>query len=121
MPDKGQYIEGFVFAVPTDTKDAFRDYATMVDSVFIENGALEVLECWGVEVPEGEVTSMPMAVRCKPDETVVFAWVRWPSREAHALAAPKIMADPRLTDPMPFDGKRLIYGGFEPLVELHSR
>lgn len=126
-PEAGQrreqdvtYVDGFVAAVPTANKAAFREHAEAAAAVFKEHGALAVVECWGVEVPEGEVTSFPLAVKCQADETVCFSWILWPSRELHDVAMPKIMADPRLdpaTLPMPFDGKRMIYGGFEIVVD----
>lgn len=71
-------------------------------------------------MPEGTVTSFPMAVKCQPEETVVFSWIVWPSRAVRDAGLPKVMADPRLqpdTNPMPFDGKRLIFGGFEMVVQ----
>ncbi len=114
------YIDGFVAAVPTAKKDAFLEHAKIAAVVFKEHGALGVVETWGDDVPPGELTSFPMAVQCKPDETVVFSWIRWPSREARNQGMEKIMADPRMADdanPMPFDGKRLIYGGFEVILE----
>ena len=89
-------------------------------SVFKDNGALRVVECWGDDVPEGKLTSFPMAVQRKPDETVVFSWIVWPSRAARDAGWKKVMADPpmqRGANPMPFDGARLIYGGFEVIVE----
>jgi uncharacterized protein YbaA (DUF1428 family) len=89
--------------------------------VFKEFGALKVIETWGDDVPEGKVTSFPMAVQRKPDETVVFSWVTWPSRQVRDEGWKKVMADPRLqpdNNPMPFDGKRMIYGGFQTIVEL---
>ncbi|MBA4144105.1 MAG: DUF1428 domain-containing protein [Nitrosospira sp.] len=89
-------------------------------AVFREYSALNVVECWGDDVPEGKLTSFPMAVKCQADETVVFSWVTWPSRQVRDEAWKKVMADPRLqpdANPMPFDGKRLIYGGFEAIVE----
>ena len=87
---------------------------------FEEYGALKVVECWGVDVPDGQVTSFPMAVQRKDDENVVFSWIVWPSKEARKTALEKVMADPRMQperNPMPFDGKRMIFGGFEPIVE----
>ena len=84
------------------------------------HGALKLVECWGDDVPDGKVTSFPMAVKCKPDETVVFSWILWPSRQARDEGMKRVMADPRLkpdVNPMPFDGKRLIFGGFEMIVE----
>ena len=115
------YIDGFLAAVPTANKDAFRKHAEAAAAVFKEHGALSVAECWGDDVPEGKLTSFPMAVQRKDDETVVFSWIVWPTRAARDQAWEKVMADPRLspeTNPMPFDGKRLIYGGFDMIVEL---
>jgi len=88
--------------------------------VFKEYGALKQVECWGDDVPDGEVTSFPMAVKCKSDETVAFSWIVWPSKEIRNEGMKKSMEDPRLApdkNPMPFDGKRMIYGGFEMVVE----
>ena len=114
------YVDGFVAAVPTANRQAFIEHARQAAVVFKEYGALKVVECWGDDVPEGEVTSFPMAVHCGPDETVVFSWLVWPSREVRNQAMPRLMEDPRLSpevNPMPFDGKRLIYGGFETVVD----
>lgn len=114
------YVDGFVAAVPTANREAYRRHAEAAAEVFKEHGALKLVECWGDDVPDGKVTSFPMAVKRREDETVVFAWILWPSREVRDAAHPKVMADPRLqpdTNPMPFDGKRMIYGGFEILVE----
>ena len=89
--------------------------------VFKEYGALKVVECWGDDVPDGKVTSFPMAVQKKDDETVVFSWIVWPSRETRDAGMKKMMEDPRMqpdSNPMPFDGKRLIYGGFNVLVDV---
>lgn len=115
------YVDGIVAAVPSVNKEHFIKHATNAAVVFKEYGAVSLIHCWGDDVPEGEVTSFPMAVKCEPDETVVFAWIIWPSREVRDQAMPKLMEDPRLqpdVNPMPFDGKRLIYGGFEPIIEL---
>lgn len=115
------YVDGFVAAVPTANREAFRRHAAEAAPVFKEYGALKVVECWGDDVPNGEVTSFPMAVKCKDDETVVFSWIVWPSKEVRDAGMAKVMADPRLqpeTNPMPFDGKRMIYGGFEPIVDV---
>lgn len=114
------YVDGFVAAVPTANKETYRQHAAAAAEVFKELGALSVVECWGDDVPDGEVTSFPMAVRCREDETVCFSWILWPSREVHVEAMPKIMSDPRFqpdANPMPFDGKRMIFGGFEILVD----
>ena len=115
------YVDGFVAAVPSANREAYRKHAEDAAAVFKEHGALKLVECWGDDVPDGEVTSFPMAVKCKTDETVCFSWVLWPSREVRDEAMPKIMADPRLqpdANPMPFDGKRMIYGGFEMIVDV---
>ena len=114
------YIDGFVAAVPTANRDAYRRHAEQAAAVFKEHGAIKVVECWGDDVPEGKVTSFPMAVQRKADETVVFSWIVWPSKSVRDAGMAKVMADSRLqpdVNPMPFDGKRLIYGGFEVLVE----
>lgn len=114
------YVDGFVAAVPTANKESFRRHAADAAVVFKEYGALTVMECWGDDVPQGTVTSFPMAVKSRDNETVVFSWIVWPSREIRNQAMDKVMTDPRMqadTNPMPFDGMRLIYGGFEPIVE----
>lgn len=101
--------------------EIYRKHAEAAGAVFKEYGALKLVECWGDDVPEGKVTSFPMAVKCKPDETVVFSWIIWPSRAVRDQAMEKAMADPRLQpdkNPMPFDGQRLIYGGFEMIIEM---
>ena len=114
------YVDGFVAAVPTANREAYREFAERAAAVFREHGALKVVECWGDDVPEGKVTSFPMAVKLQKEETVVFSWITWPSREVRDAGTKKVMADSRLqptSDPMPFDGKRLIYGGFETIVD----
>jgi uncharacterized protein YbaA (DUF1428 family) len=114
------YVDGYVIAVPTAKREAYRQLAQDSSAVFKDHGALKVVECWGDDVPEGKVTSFPMAVQRKPDETVVFSWIVWPSRKVRDEGMEKAMADPRLKhDPanMPFDGQRMIYGGFEVIVE----
>ncbi|MEX3815558.1 DUF1428 domain-containing protein [Paraburkholderia sp. BR13439] len=114
------YVDGFVVPVPTANREVYRQFAERAAAVFKEHGALKVVECWGDDVPEGKVTSFPMAIKRKDDETVVFSWVVWPSRQSRDEGMKAVMADPRLQpdkDPMPFDGQRLIYGGFETIVD----
>jgi uncharacterized protein YbaA (DUF1428 family) len=114
------YVDGFVAAVPTENREAYRRHAEAAAVVFKEHGALKLVECWGDDVPNGELTSFPMAVQCKDDETVVFSWILWPSRAVRDEGMRRVMADPRLkpdANPMPFDGKRMIYGGFEMIVD----
>ncbi len=115
------YVDGFVLAVPTSNRDTFRKHAEMAAPIFKEHGAVKVVECWGDDVPDGKLTSFPMAVQKKDVETVVFSWIVWPSRQARDEGMKKVMADPRVqanVNPMPFDGKRMIFGGFEAVVEV---
>jgi uncharacterized protein YbaA (DUF1428 family) len=114
------YVDGFVAAVPTANRERYRKHAEAAAVVFKEHGALSVVECWGDDVPDGKVTSFPLAVKRADDETVVFSGIVWPSRRVRDDGMKKVMDDPRLqpeVNPMPFDGRRLIYGGFEVLVE----
>jgi uncharacterized protein YbaA (DUF1428 family) len=123
------YIDGFVIAVPTANKQKFIEHANLGDSVFIDLGATRVLECWGDDVAVGKLTDFRKAVQAKDDETVVFSWIEWPDKQTRDAAYATMTdwmknpekADPRMNpekNPMPFDGKRLIYGGFAPVVEL---
>lgn len=118
------YIDGFVIAVPTANKQKFIDHARTIDTMFTDYGALRVIECWGEDVPAGKVTDFPMAVGAQPDETVAFSWIEWSDKAARDAAMAKINdpenTDPRMDqqgNPMPFDGMRMIYGGFEPIFE----
>lgn len=114
------YVDGFVSAVPTANRALYRAHAEKAASVFKAHGALRLVECWGDDVPDGVVTSFPLAVKCREDETVVFSWILWPSRAVRDEGMRKAMADPRLQgddNPMPFDGQRMIFGGFEVLVD----
>lgn len=126
------YIDGFVIAVPTANKQKFLEHAKLGDSVFMDLGALRVVECWGDDVPKGNVTDFFKAVDAKDDETIVFSWIEWPDKRTRDAAYAKMTdwmknpekADPRMDpekNPMPFDGKRLIFGGFAPLVELGTK
>jgi uncharacterized protein YbaA (DUF1428 family) len=113
------YVDGYVLAVPTANRAAYQKVAEDAAILFKEHGALKVVECWGDDVPEGKLTSFPMAVKCEENETVVFSWIVWPSREVRDRGNQLAMADPRMQpgNEMPFDGKRLIYGGFEIILE----
>ncbi len=114
------YVDGFVAAVPTANKEQYIKHVEIAAEMFKEYGALKVVETWGNDVPEGDVTSFPMAVKAKSDETVVFSWVIWPSKEARDAGWKRIMEDPRMNpenNPFPFDGKRLIYGGFDVILD----
>lgn len=112
------YIDGFVAAVPAAGKEAYRDHCRIAAAVFLEHGATRVVDAWGDDVPPGKVTDFYRAVQATDGEVVVFSWIEWPSREARDAAMEKVMTDPRLdpaANPMPFDGKRMIFGGFAPL------
>jgi len=114
-----EYVDGFIAAVPTANQGIYQDFALKTAALFREHGALRVVETWGDDVPEGQVTSFPMAVQRKEDETVVFSWIIWPSRAVRDDGWQKMMQDPRMAQAgeMPFDGKRMIYGGFKMIVD----
>ena len=115
------YIDGFVIAVPTARKADFEHHARTVDSIFFEYGALRVTECWGDDIPEGETTDFRRAVKATPDETIVFSWIEWPDKASREDGMKRMMEDPRFAsgeNPMPFDGKRMIFGGFRPLIDM---
>lgn len=113
------FVEGFVLAVPTANKDAYLKHARDCVPIFKKYGALRLVENWGVDVPDGEVTSFPMAVKAKPDETVMFSWIIWPSKDVRDSGMEAMMKDPFFEQhmEMPFDGKRMIFGGFETLLD----
>lgn len=114
------YMDGFVAAVPVANKEKYIRHAADAAQIFKEFGAVRVMECWGDDVPDGKLTSFPMAVKKGDDEAVVFSWIEWPSKAVRDAAWPKLMADPRMSPEkmvMPFDGKRMIYGGFQGIVE----
>ena len=119
------YIDGFVVAVPTANKEKYIEHARMGDSIFTDFGATRIVECWADDVPEGKVTDFGKAVQAKADESVVFSWIEWPDKKTRDEAMQKMMAEDFKDDrmdpeknPPPFDGARLIYGGFAPIVEL---
>lgn len=115
------YVDGFVAAVPTANKAAYKAHAEKAGAIFKEFGMQSMVECWGDDVPDGKLTSFPMAVKCEENETVVFSWCIWPDKATRDAGWAKVMEDPRMNpanNPMPFDGKRMIYGGFNVLVEL---
>ncbi|MEM8818431.1 MAG: DUF1428 domain-containing protein [Pseudomonadota bacterium] len=114
-----RYVDAFLAAVPTANRAAYVEHATLSAPVFHDAGALRLVECWGADVPDGELSSMPMAVKKTAEETVVLSWVVWPDRATRETGMTQVFDDPRIqpdANPMPFDGKRLIYGGFETLL-----
>lgn len=113
------YIDGFVVPVLTANKAEYVKHAKAAAIVFKEHGALSVVEAWGDDVPDGKLTSFPMAVQRKDSETVVFSWISWPDKSTRDTGMKKSMEDPRLMgQEMPFDGKRMIYGGFEVVLSV---
>jgi uncharacterized protein YbaA (DUF1428 family) len=123
------YVDGFVIACPEANKDKFIEHARTADGMFIEMGALRVVECWGDDVPKGKTTDFRMAVKAEEGEAVLFSWIEWPdkaTRDAAMARMTEMMTDPAKVDPrmdpaknpMPFDGTRLIFGGFETVVDL---
>jgi len=113
------YIDGFVIPVPDGKKEAYREMAKTAAAVFLEHGALRVVECWGDDVPHGKVTDFYRAVAADEGDGLIFSWIAWPSKAVRDAASPKIMADPRLQPgpDLPFDMKRMIFGGFELLLD----
>jgi uncharacterized protein YbaA (DUF1428 family) len=114
------YVEGFVVAVPTANKDEYRRHAAGAEPIFKEFGATRMVEAWADDVPDGKVTDFRKAVQAKEDESVVFSWFEYPSKEARDSANEKMMSDPRMEEmgkSMPFDGQRMIFSGFAPIVE----
>ncbi len=115
------YVDGFLLAVPKAKLDDYKKLAQKGGAVWMEHGALAYVECIGDDVPYGEVTSFPRAVQAKDDEVVIFSWVVYASRESRDAVMAKVMADPRMDadlSTMPFDTKRMIFGGFKPFMEL---
>ena len=114
------YIDGFVAAVPAANKEAYRKHAAEAAPLFREFGAIRMVETWGDDVPGGKVTDFKRAVKANKDEAVVFSWIEYPSKEARDAANKKIMSDPRMREmgaTMPFDGQRMIFGGFAPIID----
>ena len=114
------WIDGFVIAVPHANRAQFIEHARTFDSIFLEFGATRVMECWGEDVPDGKLTDFRRAVQAQADEAVVFSWVEWPDRPTRDAGMEKFMQDARMeaASACPFDGKRMIFGGFVPVVSL---
>ena len=112
------YYDGYLIAVPKANREAYKKHAEEAWPIFRKHGALEMHENWGDDVPDGKVTSFPMAVQKKDDETVVFSWLVWPDKAARDRGWAALMEDPAMADmsAMPFDGMRMMWGGFTPLV-----
>ncbi|MFC7292119.1 DUF1428 domain-containing protein [Hirschia litorea] len=114
------YIDGMVAAVPTANKDAYIAHASKAAVIFKKHGALSVVDCWGDDVPEGKINSFHTAVDRKEDETIVFSWISWPDKATHDTGMQNAMIEmtETMSDmPMPFDGKRMIFGSFDVISE----
>ncbi|PZQ52299.1 MAG: DUF1428 domain-containing protein [Rhodovulum sulfidophilum] len=117
------YVEGFVVAVPAANKELYRAHAAKAAPIFHDLGATRLVEAWGDDVPDGKLTDFKGAVKAEPDEVVVFSWLEYPSKEARDTANDKMMNDPEVgarfgeMSEMPFDGKRMIFAGFEPILD----
>lgn len=114
------YVDGFVIPAPAKNREAYRKLAALCAPIFKKHGALSVVECWAEDVPEGKVTSFPMAVKLEESESVVFSWITWPSKEAREAGNKKTideLEDICSEKDVPFDGERMIFGGFETIVE----
>lgn len=117
------YVDGFVLAVPKANLEQYKEMARVAGQVWMEHGALHYVEAVADDVPYGELTSFPRAVQAKEDEIVIFSWVTYASRADRDAIMKKVMEDPRIKDQfpsMPFDGKRMIFGGFESFMELQA-
>jgi len=116
-----KYVDGFVLAVPKANLDAYKELSRRAGEVWKEYGAIDYVECVGDDVPYGELTSFPRAVQAKDDEIVIFSWITYESKQKRDDVNAKVMADPRLSNMMetpPFDGKRMIFGGFQTLLQM---
>ena len=113
-----KYVDGFVLAVPAAKKETYRKHAAEAAPLFKEFGATRMVECWGDDVPDGKLTDFRRAVDAKDDEIVVFSWIEYPSKEVRDEVFRRMKDDPRMKDmDMPFDGKRMIFGGFQPFFD----
>jgi uncharacterized protein YbaA (DUF1428 family) len=119
------YVDGFVLPVPVANLDAYKKMARRAGKIWMEHGALQYIECVADDVQPGKVTSFPQAVQLKKDEVVVFSWIVYRNRRERDRINKKVMSDPRLADMMdpkslPFDGMRMFWGGFKPIVEISA-
>ena len=116
-----KYVEGFLVAVPQANKQAYLDMATKALPLFKEFGVSRVVECWGDDIPDGKLTDFRKAVQAKDDEVVVFSWFEYVSKDVRNQVMEKMMSDPRMKETMGnemcFDGKRMIFGGFVPILD----
>ena len=116
------YVDGILTAVSAANKQAYIDHATRSVPLFKEFGVTRMVECWGDDVPAGTVTDFARAVQATGDEVVVFSWFEWPSKEVRDAGMKRMMEDPRMEalGEMPFDGKRMVFGGFAPIIDTNE-
>jgi uncharacterized protein YbaA (DUF1428 family) len=116
---RGSYVNGFIMPVPRENKEAYREMTERHAAIFREYGALRLVQAWGDDVPEGKVTDFYRAVKAQPNETVVFAFIEWPSKQANDQAWDKMMKDERMqpSADAPFDGKRMFWGAFDVILD----
>ena len=112
------YVDGFVVPVKKDQLDAYKAFARQAGEVWMEHGALALVECSGDDVPYGKLTSFPRAVQATDDEVIIFSWIVYRSREDRDAIVAKVMQDPRSKGDLPFDGKRMIFGGFDMFLQM---
>ena len=121
-PGSGSYTDGFVVPVPNEKQEDYRALAAKMAGTFRESGALRVVEAWGDDVQEGKTTDFRRAVKAEEGENVVFSFIEWPDKATRDAAWKKMMEDDQMKDePMPFDGKRMFWGGFTPIVDAKAR
>ncbi len=113
------YVQGFLIPVPVKNKDAYRDLAAKSAPLFQEYGATRIVETWSETTPDGKVTDFKRAVKAEDGEAVVFSWIEWPDKQTYDAAAKSMETDPRWKEmgEMPFDGKRMIWAGFDPIFD----
>jgi uncharacterized protein YbaA (DUF1428 family) len=115
------YVDGYIIPVPVAKKAAYLEMATKMAAIFTENGALRVVETWGDDVPRGKTTDFWGAVKCVEGEGLVFSWIEWPSKAVRDAGMKKAMEDPRMKGEPPFDGKRMIFAGFMPILDTAKK
>ncbi len=116
------YVDGCLTPVAIDARAAYTDFAALSARLFVEHGAVRVVECWGDDVPPGRHTDYARAVDLQPGEAACYSWIEWPSKDARDAGWQAIMADPRMAGrDLPFDGRRMLYGGFTPIFDQAMR